>query len=613
MEFAMKKTLSIIAFLAVAAVACEKFDISQNNEGLAPEGMITETVTAINGDSSTSTRADIAADASFSWSAGDRLAVHVSDGKYYTTEALTAGGSGAATFSVTYPDGQSRDAFAIYPASIVAADAANYGQSGTALDVTLPGSYTLAQVSGTATPCPMIAANTGSGWTFKQLCGMLRLTVNGIPSAAKRLEIDFDGKKVCGDFSIAPSVTPGSSVISIPDDPDYGHDIITITKNGSNTTLGATDLVLNIPLPTGVYNNITVVAYDALTGGSPLKCQNASFNYMAKRAYGKKIDFSDLIDPVTSFRITFKHQGNNLGNNLRFVRMFSNLNKLHNGATTYGPYATASVGTSDPDISNPVSADLLFDKNPDDLLAFQVITSDGKVYSGSCNVPAGGFKIGKSYDLTVPVNPYTFTVASDKKVYFSPGDLGVDGGTFSFTEPFETWGWGNGSATKRVWFNYGEITGKHAVYGIDWRNPNSLTTSTSSPTPQEWDNIIGRTMNTDVSAYYRVSVSGHANCLLLPPDEAVSTDIGDDIKSGTVTDYAKYLGKGFVLLISTGRATVSSNKFSWGSATQGWYWALWNNMGRNRTYFSWTVSAAPTVTWATSQFRMRVRFVLDVE
>ena len=120
-------------------------------------------------------------------------------------------------------------------------------------------------------------------------------------------------------------------------------------------------------------------------------------------------------------------------------------------------------------------------------------------------------------------------------------------------------------------------------------------------------------MNEGVQPYYRVNVSGHANCLLLPPDETLSTDIGEDIISGTVTDYAKYLGKGFVLLISTGKATYSNSKLSWASASHGFYWALWKNMTQNRTYFNWTDSNTPTVSWATNEFRMRVRYVHDVE
>ena len=81
-------------------------------------------------------------------------------------------------------------------------------------------------------------------------------------------------------------------------------------------------------------------------------------------------------------------------------------------------------------------------------------------------------------------------------------------------------------------------------------------------------------MESNVKAYYRVTVSSHPNCLLLPPDETQASDIGEDLTSGTVTDYAKYIGKGFVLLISTGRATVIPQKTTWASNDQGWYWAF---------------------------------------
>ena len=317
----MKKNIFYLAALTVIAAACSNEDAlvmnPESNNATGEVKMITETISATNGDDAT--RADVDADAKFTWSTGDQIAVHVSDGKYYTTEALAAGGSKSATFSVSYPDGQARDAFAVYPASLVAADAANYGQSGATLDVTLPSSYTLAEVSGTTTPCPMIATNAaGSGWTFSQLCGLLRLTASDIPSTAKRLEIDFDGKKVCGDFAIASDVTPGTSVISTTT--DWSNDIITITKDGTNTTLGATSLVLNIPLPVGAYTNITVVAYDALSGGTALKVGNVKFSYTAAKAKGAKKSVAVNSEPVTSFTFTFKNQGNNLAG-LRFVRL----------------------------------------------------------------------------------------------------------------------------------------------------------------------------------------------------------------------------------------------------------------------------------------------------
>jgi hypothetical protein len=285
----MKKNIIYIAALTVIAAACSNEDALVTvpaNNGTSEGKMITETITATNGDANGTTRADVAADATFKWSADDQIAVHVSDGTYHTATLTSGATTTDAEFTVSYEDTYSRNAFAVFPASIVAADAANYGD-GTALDVTLPASYTLAEVSGTTTPCPMIAENSGDSWTFKQLCGLLRLTVNNIPATTKRLEIDFNGKKVCGDFSI-DSPNPGSSTIETST--DAINDKITITKDGTDVELVSVSepLVLNIPIPTGTYGNIFVIAYDEISSGTPTILDVISFAKDVERAGGKK-------------------------------------------------------------------------------------------------------------------------------------------------------------------------------------------------------------------------------------------------------------------------------------------------------------------------------------
>ncbi len=293
----MKKIYLYFTVLATVAAACTKdeSDFSKDGYGLGPEvtpevKMITET---ISGSAGSSTRVEIGDENnSFSWTVGDNIAVHVSNGKYvFTSDEGAYGAKEAAAsteFQVVYELGYERDAFAIYPSTIVSQNAANYGQSGSTLDVTLPGSYKLDQVTGTRTPCPMIATNTGNSWDFYQLCGLLRLKVSNLPATTKRLEIDFDGKKVWGDFSIAAVVTPGTSVIETIADDD--HDIITITKDGTtDAVLGETNMDLNIPLPTGSYSNITVTAYDALTAGTVTFTMTTAFAYSAQQAHGTKI------------------------------------------------------------------------------------------------------------------------------------------------------------------------------------------------------------------------------------------------------------------------------------------------------------------------------------
>ena len=607
----MKKLLLYTTAFAAIAFACNKLDNEPIQKAEDPDSgvkMITEKVI---GGTVSRTKATIAdADASFSWTAGDNIAVHISNGKYvYTSDAGASGASTAAataSFTVAYPDGYSRDAFAIYPCTIVDKDATNYGQSSSPLDVTLPSSYILSQVSGETSPCPMIATNTsGSGWTFKQLCGLLRLTVSDIPAGTKRLVLDFNGNKVCGSFSIASTVTPGTSTINTST--GSSDDKITITKDGTNVTLGETTLVLNIPLPTGDYSNLTIKAYDALSEGNLLRLGIVPFSYTATRTKGVKKSSS-----LSNFSFTFKN-GSPLGD-LRFVRIFSCQNKLYNGASTYGPF-TASSNT---DMDNPLCANLKFASNDGDLIAFQVIDADGKVYSGSYDAPVGGFENDKFYDLTVNVSPYTFTVRSgDKKVYFSPGDLGVDNGVYSFTEPFTSWDHGNTTTydndasklpKKRVWFDIfysseNAIISSGTVYGIsDWRSPNRAGSSVAT---YEWNYLVdSRTMNAGVSRYYKVTIPGHQYCLLLPPDETQSTDIGTDLTSGEVTDYAKYLGKGFVLLFNTKGG--QGNPATWNKDKQGFYWTIYNTS--NRYYFTWPDSG-PAVDWGSSRMKIHVRYV----
>ena len=288
----MKKTLSIVAILAVTATACNKEAvITPNNEEPAPKlKMVTET---ISGTRSSSTKVTIAnSNGAFSWTVGDNLAVHVSHGdshKYVFTSDSEHGALGAseagesASFTVAYEEGFSRDAFAVFPSNLVAANAANYGQSDTPLEVTLPATYTLTQVSGENTPCPMIAANTpGNGWEFHQLCGLLRLTVNDIPSDATGLVIQFPGKKVNGSFSISAPVTPGTSTITTGV-PTAEEDKITITFNA-----GLTEATVNIPLPTGTYD----IVYITPIGSSSTVAEYLPIKtggYTAAAAHAKKL------------------------------------------------------------------------------------------------------------------------------------------------------------------------------------------------------------------------------------------------------------------------------------------------------------------------------------
>lgn len=346
---------------------------------------------------------------------------------------------------------------------------------------------------------------------------------------------------------------------------------------------------------------------------------------------GNEITASDanFVNLQSIFKFNFKDGNGDDIEHVRFVRIFSeggHLQAQYNavtGSATYGP-VTVSRDDNLPD--KYVYAGLRFDSDAaSDPIVFQVIDADGKVYSGSKNSPSTtGFVNGKFYNATVTVNLYTFTIASgNKKAYFSPGDLGVDNGVYSFTEPFTNWGYNSTNETlaKRVWFNYPEVnytsiaTG-HEIYGVKWRIPNCPGANADQ---KDWNYIVSyRTMNSGVERYYKVTIGSNQYCVLLPPDETVSSDIEADLTSGTVTNYLKYLAKGFVLLMNTNRVLMqnSTPKMKWGSTTvarQGWYWTIRNNNSSSRFYFYWTDSATPVVEWGGNQWRMHARYIRDVE
>ena len=330
----MKKIFIYTAILAIVATACSKLENEPVQEGKDPNEvkMITEKVSGNVEPSSKATIAD--ADAAFSWTTGDDIAVHVSNGEtskfVFTSDAGAQGASttgASASFTVVYEEGYSRDAFAVYPSTIVTAESYNTGTS--TLTVNLPATYTLAKVTGETTPCPMIAENTpGSGWEFKQLCGLLRLTVNGIPSEATGMVIQFPGKKVNGDFSIV-SPNPGTSTIATGI-PVAGEDKITVTFAAGNTSA-----TVNIPLPTGTYDDVYITPIGTETKVAAVRHINGA-SYTAARKHGKKITTTMVAFSVGASKKVVFAPGN----------LWATSNSGTNWTWSFAPYQYSRIGNA---------------------------------------------------------------------------------------------------------------------------------------------------------------------------------------------------------------------------------------------------------------------------
>lgn len=257
----MKKYLIISAAAAIcllAACSKEKEPVALEEETIAE---ITHLpgwtyISALNGEDKGVKASVDNTTAAFTWSAGDKIAVYSGD-RYYVSAPLASGGSNTAEFAFEGDINADRKFFAVFPASLVSNDCE---ASQNSLSLILPASYTLAQVQDDASPLPMIAVNTpDSGLEFKIICPILRITVKNIAWDAKCIKVTFPGKKVQGEFWLS-NFTAGTDGVASEDAVDEGDDTITITDLGISDY--TEQMVINIPVPMGTYNDVIVGAYD---------------------------------------------------------------------------------------------------------------------------------------------------------------------------------------------------------------------------------------------------------------------------------------------------------------------------------------------------------------
>lgn len=272
----MKKYYSILmAAVLVGLAACAKQEAKFDTPADTPEIVAEDLVvfTATDGEAKTKSEID-GSTGKFTWNTTDRIAVHTTAGYKLSATAVVDGeDAGLATFTVD-KGGAAINGFALSPYTLVYDDtetvnsgsAASWGKDNGALVVNLPGTYTLADITGDKSPIPAIAENEDGDLHFKQLGALLRVTLNNLPPSTQSVTIDFNDKKVWGAFTIS-SPEAGTSYIETASatGADAAKDVITINIGGGKH--GWLDgQVVNIPIPIGEYTTITVTSWDAADG-----------------------------------------------------------------------------------------------------------------------------------------------------------------------------------------------------------------------------------------------------------------------------------------------------------------------------------------------------------
>ena len=215
----------------------------------------------------------------FAWSEGDKIAIHLSDGTFYSTRVNAETGAFACSTTPT----KKRDAYAIYPAT--AADASNYGSP--TLNVVLPAEYDISDnLSSDYSPVPMIAVNKQAedDLYFRHVGGLLRITCDRVPVGTQKIAVTLD-RNIAGTFTVTNPASENPTISS-------GGNTQTVTFSISETALTqrANGIVLNLPVPVGPVATLKVAALNA--SGAEIYADTRDIDLNVARYHGKKFVYS---------------------------------------------------------------------------------------------------------------------------------------------------------------------------------------------------------------------------------------------------------------------------------------------------------------------------------
>ena len=226
----MRKNVFILAAAALLFAGCAK-EAAEKFETVSYNTTISAVIDGVD------TKAALADEGTFTWQEGDKIAVYTS-AKVFKEFTLTDGaGTNKAHFGGNLEAGETVTGPAVYPVAL----APEY-VSATEVKVTLPDSYTY---EGAQTNVPMTGTLSNSVLAFKQVGGVVKFSVTGIPDDATKLVVTAKAASLTGTYN-----TKNSAAI-VAKEAESSTVTISFTKTGD-----AMDFYL--PVPTGTFSNLGI-------------------------------------------------------------------------------------------------------------------------------------------------------------------------------------------------------------------------------------------------------------------------------------------------------------------------------------------------------------------
>lgn len=324
----------MLAAIAVASLAsCARELDNPEKDNTAPEGYYMEEIFASYPAAETRTAFD-GTTGKFSWSEGDEIAFHLSDGSYTVAEIDPA----TSKVKLYIREGLTRDNFAVYPASAAIQEHSTIGD----MQVKLPNAYNVSDDPTTDyVPMPMVATQDETNHLkFNHTGALLQVNLD-IPAGTKTAKVSLGDKALSGTLTVVADgdyyKTNATSVDQVSD----GGNTITFTVSEEENGLAEnTQAYLRLPVSTGTYDEIKIVYSDGEYDTYEFhKDVTMSFS----RSGGKKLSIaeSQFEDPRDYFWIEALEAGSTVsfgtlptqtqwetyGQDERFANLFYSLDK----------------------------------------------------------------------------------------------------------------------------------------------------------------------------------------------------------------------------------------------------------------------------------------------
>lgn len=413
-----------LPFVVAAVCGC-------NHQGTSLESLISgeERLTLVYGDSSeySPTKGDVfTSNGAFAWTDGDFISLWFSDSKYRDYK-VTAGGIDKPAVSAQ------RANYAIYP-SASAPDAAE-AYSGTTPYVKYPAEYPAKW--GMDSMMPLVAENVegNSELVFRHVGGLLRIKLNGVHKDTRSVEVAFSKSELTGTFAVDVTTDADNPVTKRAAGENAVGDGCTIRFSSAKEP----NLVsyVSIPLPAGVYEEetITVTLYDKDNNVLAADANNESFqSTIDLGTVGRKtgrlffMSLNGLSYGIDRVEISSQDPEKfTLSSGEGTLYLYDTPNEAQLAATVY--YLPPAGSVTDNSLVNWSTSDATKVRvSPTGRITAVGLTDDAGVTITATSVDDASVSASVTIRVLAysPVSNFTptpFSVAADRTVEFSPGNL----------------------------------------------------------------------------------------------------------------------------------------------------------------------------------------------